>query len=74
VPVEVLVPSVFVLLLNFSSMEKVLYGDCQARLKFDTDLSTMREQFHVLKEGLRASVKRKFKISPPNDPAAPQSG
>jgi hypothetical protein len=61
-----LVTALFVLLIDFSLMEKVLFKDCSERLKFDHELLTMRLEFESEKERLRKAIIDEFKIPAPN--------
>lgn len=65
-----MITTLFVLLLDFSLMEKVLFNDCLERLKFDHELLAMRSQFEKEKEGLRRAIKDEFNIPPPAMAAA----
>lgn len=65
-----LITALFVLLIDFSLMEKVLFNDCSERLKFDHELLAMRSQFESEKEGLRRAIINEFKIPPPRMAAA----
>jgi hypothetical protein len=64
------ITALFVLLQDFSLMEKVLFNDCSDRLKFDHELLAMRYQFEREKEGLRKAIIEELKIPPPTMAAA----
>ena len=65
VPLEVLLPVLFEMLLVFHVMEEVFYKDCEDRLKLDVDLSRMRSVFNRDKEVLRKNIIHSLKIAPP---------
>jgi hypothetical protein len=65
-----LITALFVLLLDFSFMEKVLFNDCSDRLKFDHELLTMRSRFESEKDALRRAIIDEFQIPPPTMAAA----
>jgi hypothetical protein len=65
-----LITALFVLLQDFSLMEKVLFSDCSDRLKFDHELLSMRSRFDNQKQALRRSIIDEFQIPPPTMAAA----
>ena len=65
-----LITALFVVLLDFGLMEKVLFNDCSERLKFDHELLAMRSRFESEKEGLRKAIIVELKIAPPATAAA----
>jgi hypothetical protein len=70
VELRMLIPALFEMLLAFSEMEQVFYGDCEDRLKLDTALVDLRTKFQSDKEALRRKIIRTFNIQPPA-PRAP---
>jgi hypothetical protein len=57
VPPEHLIGALFGLLHVFSQMEEVLYGAYESRLKFDTNLESMRHRFSQDKERVRIRIR-----------------
>ncbi len=59
---------IFDMLLNDFKMEETLYKDYQMRFQFDETLLTMRRNFEIYKERLRASLINRYGIKPPEAP------
>jgi tetratricopeptide (TPR) repeat protein len=58
-------PETFTLLLTVSVLEKLVFGDYEARLQFDTELLRNRGLAEQLKEKLRREIIKRHNIAPP---------
>jgi hypothetical protein len=60
----------FDLLLVCTAMEKTLFTDLEARLRFDAVLVDKRARFDQRKEELRRVLIAHYNVQPPNSPQA----
>lgn len=68
---RVWIPSLFSLLLNFSSIEKIIYENFKGRLQFDEGLFQRRQRCDLLKETLRKQLITRYSIQPPTRTPSP---
>jgi hypothetical protein len=62
---SVLAQVLYHMILVFRYMEDVLFKDCEARLKLDAELDSMRRRFDSDREKTRLKIIRAFNIPPP---------
>lgn len=64
--------SLFSFLLTCFVMEQTLFNDYYSRLKLDSELVRMRQEFEQYKEQLRELIKVQYKLKPPSAIHAPR--